>query len=70
MVVLMTRVQKIEREIEELGPKELAELRRWFAEYDNARWDDQIEADARAGRLDALATDALDAHRRGETREL
>ncbi|MEX2399241.1 MAG: hypothetical protein WD423_00620 [Rhodothermales bacterium] len=66
----MTRVQKIEQEIEELRPKELAELRRWFAEYDNARWDEQIEADAQAGRLDALATEALDAYRRGETREL
>ena len=66
----MTRVQKIEQEIKELGPKELAELRRWFAEYDSVRWDAQIAADARAGRLESLAREALDAHRRGETREL
>lgn len=66
----MTRVQKIAQEITELGQKELAELRRWFAEYDNARWDEQIETDARAGRLDALAEEALGAHRRGETRKL
>jgi hypothetical protein len=33
-------------------------------------WDRQIEADARAGRLDEPAERALDAHRRGESRKL
>lgn len=66
----MTRVEKIERAIEELRPEELTEFRRWFAEFDNALWDAQIEADAKAGRLDALAKQALAAYKRGETREL
>ena len=66
----MSRVEKIERAIEALRPEELAEFRRWFAEFDNALWDAQIEADAKAGRLDALAQEALAAYERGETREL
>lgn len=66
----MTKLEKIEREIEALGPDELARFRRWFAEYDAAKWDAQIEADARAGRLDAMAEKALADHRAGRTRSL
>ena len=66
----MTKLEKIEREIETLAPDELARFRRWFAEYDAANWDAQIEADARSGRLDALADKALADHRAGRTRPL
>jgi len=66
----MTRLEKIEREIEALAPDDLARFRRWFAEYDAARWDARIEADAGSGRLDALGEKALAAHRAGRTRPL
>ncbi|MBN9072762.1 MAG: hypothetical protein J0H34_14460 [Rhizobiales bacterium] len=66
----MTRLQKIERDIEALAPEELARFRLWFAEYDAANWGIQIEADAKAGRLDALAEKALADHRSGRTRPL
>ena len=66
----MSKLEKIEREIEALAPDELARFRRWFAEYDAANWDAQIEADARAGRLDAMAEKALADHRAGRTRPL
>jgi hypothetical protein len=66
----MTKVESLEREVGELTADELAEFRDWFAEFDAARWDRQIEEDAAAGRLDALADRALEAHRRGESREL
>lgn len=66
----MTKLEKIEREIEALAPDDLARFRRWFAEYDAAVWDAQIEADARAGRLDALGEKALADHRAGRTRPL
>jgi hypothetical protein len=33
-------------------------------------WDRQLEADAAAGRLDALAEEALSEHRAGRTRSL
>ncbi len=49
----------IERQIKELSPKELAEFREWFAEFDGELWDRQFEADVKAGKLDALAERAL-----------
>jgi hypothetical protein len=66
----MTRLEKIEREIEALGPQELARFRAWFAEYDAQKWDASFEADAAAGKLDKLADGALAAHRSGRTRAL
>ena len=66
----MTKLEKIEREIETLGPDDLARFRRWFAEYDADKWDAQIEADALTGELDALADKALADHRAGPTRPL
>ena len=66
----MTKLEIIEREIEALPPEDLARFRRWFAEYDAARWDAQIEADALSGRLDALGEKALANHRAGRTRPL
>ena len=66
----MTRLEKIEREIEMLGPEELKKFRAWFEEYDAALWDSQIKADAKAGRLDKLGEEALAAHRAGRTTPL
>jgi hypothetical protein len=66
----MTKVEKIEQDIEALEPGELAWFRAWFAEFDAANWDAEIEADAKAGRLDALADKALADHRAGRTRLL
>lgn len=66
----MTRIEKLEREIQELSRDELAALREWFRAYDSVEWDRQIEEDARAGRLDRLAEEALEAHKAGRTKEL
>jgi hypothetical protein len=66
----MTKLEKIEQDIEALEPGELARFRAWFAEFDAANWDAEIEADAKAGRLDALADRALADHRAGRTRPL
>ncbi len=66
----MTRIEKLEREIQKLSPEELANLRDWFREYDAEAWDRQIEEDVRGGRLDRLAEQALEAHKAGRTKEL
>ena len=66
----MTKLERISRDIETLGPDELAKFREWFAEFDAANWDAQIGADAGSGRLDALAEQALADHRAGRTRPL
>jgi hypothetical protein len=66
----MGNLKSIEKAIEALAPSELAELRRWFAEFDAAAWDTQIERDAAAGKLDPLAAEALADFRSGSAREL
>ena len=66
----MATVETIERAIEQLPPEELAKFRRWFLEFDAAAWDAQIEADAAAGKFDALAEEALAEYRSGEAREI
>ncbi len=66
----MSRVELLERQVNELSEQELAEFRRWFAEFDAEVWDRQFEADVQAGKLDALAEKALRAHAAGETTKL
>ncbi|HSE96047.1 MAG TPA: hypothetical protein VLD61_09145 [Methylomirabilota bacterium] len=63
----MSRVEKIEQEVQALSPAELAEFRAWFLEFDWAAWDRQLERDVQAGRLDDLAEKALRDHAAGKT---
>ena len=53
----MSSVQEIEQAIRGLEPKDLAELREWFATFDAEIWDRQMEQDVAAGRLDWLAAE-------------
>jgi hypothetical protein len=66
----MSKIEKIEQEIQALSPEELAQFRAWFLEYDWAIWDRQIERDVEAGRLDDLAARALRDHAAGKTTPL
>lgn len=66
----MSEVEQLERRIENLSPEELGKLRAWFIEFDAGLWDDQIKADARAGRLDRLINKALADYEAGKAREL
>lgn len=66
----MTAIQAIEQAIQQLPAQELAEFRRWFTQFDEAAWDAQIDADAAAGKLDALAAEAVSEYRNGKAREL
>lgn len=65
----MGNVKSIEKAVEALPAAELAEFRHWFAEFDAAAWDRQIEQDAASGKLDALAAEALADHCAGSVRE-
>jgi len=66
----MGKVESIESQIQELTPEELATLREWFAKHDAEAWDSQLEADAKAGKLDALAERALRDHLAGRSTKL
>jgi hypothetical protein len=45
-------------------------FRAWFETFDAEQFDAAIERDARAGKLDVLADEALAAHRAGRSRDL
>ena len=66
----MSKVEKIEQEVQTLSPAELAQFRAWFLEYDWTEWDRQLERDVQAGRLDDLAEKALRDHAAGKTKPL
>ena len=50
----MSDVKDLENAVKALHPQDLAEFRRWFAEFDLAAWDEKIETDLSSGKLDAL----------------
>jgi hypothetical protein len=66
----MTTAEDIEKAVEQLTPNELARFRAWFEGFDAAKFDAAIERDARAGKLDKLAEEAVAEHRAGRSREL
>jgi hypothetical protein len=66
----MTTVAEITGAVKRLPKKDLARFRKWFVGYDAAAWDRQLEADVTAGRLDALASEALREHKAGRTTSL
>jgi hypothetical protein len=62
--------EDIKKAIEQLPPRELARFRAWFEAFDAEQFDTAIERDAKAGKLDALAEEALAEHRAGGSRQL
>jgi hypothetical protein len=63
-------LEDIEKALTELPPDQLAEFRAWFEAFDAARFDEKIEQDAKVGRFDRLAEQALADFRAGRAREL
>ena len=61
----MTEISEIQRAILSLPESDYAKLKEWLAELDWERWDREIEADSKAGRLDFLAAEADEAKKSG-----
>jgi len=68
--MVMTTAQDIEVAIVHLPGSELAKFRAWFVNFDAAAWDREFEAEARNGKLDRLADQALDDLAQGRCSEL
>jgi hypothetical protein len=69
----MRTVAEIKQDILALPEADYAELMVWLDELCERKWnewDRQIEADSKAGRLDFLATEALEAKRNGTLTDL
>lgn len=59
IIFCMSTVHEIEAAVKKLSPQDLSVFREWFADFDAAAWDKQFEADVKAGKLDALADEAI-----------
>lgn len=66
----MTKLDRIEHDVQSLSPEELAAFRKWFQSYDAALWDQKVERDANTGKLDKLRDEALTEHDAQRTREI
>jgi hypothetical protein len=66
----MSKVENLEQQIKALSNEELRQFRAWFLDFDWAVWDQQLERDVAAGKLDALAEKALRDHASGKTTPL
>jgi hypothetical protein len=66
----MTSVEQIEAAILSLPTEDFRRIADWLAEEDQRRWDDQLERDVAAGRLEPLAAEAIADYEAGRTREL
>ncbi len=61
-------IEDIEKAVAELPPDQLAKFRAWFEAFDAVRFDEKIERDAEAGKLDASADQATENFRTGLAR--
>jgi hypothetical protein len=63
-------IEDLEKAVAKLPSDQFAEFRAWFEQHEAARFDQKIERDAKTGKLDRLADEALDDFRKGSAREL
>ena len=66
----MTKLEDIVSAIARLSPADVAKLRAWFEDFEARQFDERIERDAKAGKLDRLASEARADNAAGRTREL
>jgi len=66
----MSTVAEIEKAIQKLTPQEIKAVADWLQEFREEMWDQQIEADAKAGKLDKLMEEAKQDYRAGRCKPL
>ena len=65
----MSRVEEIEAAIDGLPPEEYGRIVQWFRAREQKRWDEQMDADSLAGRLDFLFDEAESESAKGLLRD-
>lgn len=66
----MRTVEELETAVDSLSQEEYSRFRRWFLDRDWEKWDQAIEEDAKAGRLDFLVQEAVEEKKRNKLRNL
>ena len=65
----MSRVEEIEAAIDGLPQEEYRRIVQWFRAREQRRWDEQMDADSLAGKLDFLFDEAESESAKGLLRE-
>ncbi len=63
-------VEDIEKAVAALPPDELRKFHAWYEKFESELWDQQIESDVKAGKLEMLAKQAIADHEAGKSTEL
>ena len=66
----MSTVVEIEKALQTLPVEEAWKVAGWLQHYLDERWDQQIDSDVAAGRLDKLADKAIHDYREGRVKPL
>jgi len=66
----MSEIEQLEKTVANLSPNDLAQFRAWFLEFDQRAWDQQIETDLKAGKLESLIAEAGAEFKQGKARPL
>jgi hypothetical protein len=61
---------ELEKAVAKLSPEDLAAFRDWFRAFDEEEWDCQIARNAKEGRLDRFAEEAIADYKAGRMKEL
>ena len=66
----MRAMKELQSAISQLSAEELARFREWFDKFDAEGWDRQFEEDAKSGKLDQLANQAIADFQAGKCKQL
>ena len=66
----MSKLEEIEAAVEKLSSADLKKFRAWLDELEERLFDERIERDAKAGKLDVVEAKALENHKAGRVRDL
>jgi hypothetical protein len=66
----MSNLEALEKTIDELPKEDYRQFRLWFLERDRESWDRQIGEDSRAGKVNFLINEALEAKKQNKLRRL
>ena len=66
----MSALKELEDSVAKLSETDYLVFKEWFWEFENKKWDNQIEKDILDNKLEALATKALQEFKAGNYKQL
>ena len=67
---MMSNLSDIEQSVSRLPDEDFARFRQWFLEFENKKWDLQIEQDINENKLSNMANEAIADYKKGKFKSL